>query len=93
MRGEGYCQWPRLKETIGIFVKKMGYKKDGTGILRGLRKEAYCSGSINGSGFDVVSVICKTGGFPKESVGIQRKEGRNADAFEPMCNPLPRQIF
>ncbi len=39
IEGEGYCQWPRLKETVE-FCKKMGYKKIGLAFCRGLRKEA-----------------------------------------------------
>jgi len=38
-------------------------------------------------------VICKTGGFPKESVGIPKEKKVNADAFEPMCNPIAQAEF
>ena len=93
IEGEGYCQWPRLKETVE-FCKKMGYKKIGLAFCRGLRKEARVVADLfTAQGFDVVSVICKTGGFPKESVGIPKEKKVNADAFEPMCNPIAQAEF
>ena len=93
VESEGYCQWPRLKETVE-FCKKMGYKKIGLAFCRGLRKEArIVADLLMAQGFDVVSVICKTGGFPKESVGIPKEKKVNADAFEPMCNPIAQAEF
>lgn len=93
IEGEGYCQWPRLKETVE-FCKKMGYKKIGLAFCRGLRKEARVVADLfTAQDFDVVSVICKTGGFPKESVGIPKEKKVNADAFEPMCNPIAQAEF
>ena len=57
IEGEGYCQWPRLKETVE-FCKKMGYKKIGLAFCRGLRKEARIVADLfTEHGFDVVSVI------------------------------------
>ena len=82
-----------LKETVE-FCKKMGYKKIGLAFCRGLRKEArVVADPLTAEGFDVVSVICKTGGFPKESVGIPKEKKVNADAFEPMCNPIAQAEF
>ena len=76
------------------FCKKMGYKKIGLAFCRGLRKEARVVADLfTAQGFDVVSVICKTGGFPKESVGIPKEKKVNADAFEPMCNPIAQAEF
>ena len=93
IEGEGYCQWPRLKETVE-FCKEMGYKKIGLAFCRGLRKEARVVADLfTAQGFDVVSLICKTGGFPKESVGIPKEKKVNADAFEPMCNPIAQAEF
>ena len=72
----------------------MGYKKIGLAFCRGLRKEArIVADLLMAQGFDVVSVICKTGGFPKESVGIPKEKKVNADAFEPMCNPIAQAEF
>ena len=36
----------------------------------------------------MVSVICKTGGFPKEAAGIPKENKIHPDQFEPMCNPI-----
>lgn len=33
---DGYCQWPRLKETM-VFCKRMGYKKIRLGVVRQIR--------------------------------------------------------
>ena len=38
IEGLGYCQWPRLKETIE-FCKRMNYHKLGLAFCKGLRKE------------------------------------------------------
>lgn len=58
----GYCQWPRLKETI-LLCQKMGYTRIGLAFCRGLRKEAKTVDELlRRAGFEVISVICKTGG-------------------------------
>ena len=65
IEGLGYCQWPRLKETVE-FCKRMGYHKLGLAFCKGLRKEArIVADLLRAQGFEVVSVICKTGGISK----------------------------
>ncbi len=72
MEADGYCQWPRLKETVEL-CKRMGYQKVGLAFSRGLKKEAkVVADLLRSQGFQVVSVICKTGGFPKEAAGSPR---------------------
>lgn len=84
----GYCEWTRLKETIE-FCKKMNYQRIGLAFCRGLRREAKVVDTIlRRHGFEVVSVICKTGGIPKESIGIPKEHKIHPEAFEPMCNPI-----
>ncbi len=84
----GYCQWPRLKETIE-FCKNMGYHKLGLAFCKGLRKEArVVTDLLREHEFDVVSVICKTGGFSKEEIGIQEEYKIHPGQFEAMCNPI-----
>ena len=34
----GYCQWPRVKETIQLCLR-MGYRRVGLAFCRGLRKK------------------------------------------------------
>jgi len=84
----GYCQWTRLKETIE-FCNYMNYHRIGLAFCRGLRAEAKVVNSVlQCHGFEVVSVICKTGGIPKEEIGIPKNHKVHPDAFEPMCNPI-----
>lgn len=88
LEAEGYCKWPRLKETIEL-CRRMGYHKIGLAFCKGLRNEAkVVADLLRGKGFEVVSVICKTGGFQKESAGISKEQKIHPDQFEPMCNPI-----
>lgn len=88
IEAEGYCQWPRLKETIE-FCKKMNYHRVGLAFCKGLRKEArIVADLLRSRGFDVVSVICKTGGTSKEQVGIPEENKIHPGEFEAMCNPI-----
>jgi len=66
----GYMQWPRLKDTIE-FAKLMEYKKLGIAFCIGLQKEASTLSKIlEKYGFEVSSVMCKTGNIPKTEVGV-----------------------
>lgn len=88
IEAEGYCQWPRLRETVEV-CKKMGYHKIGLAFCKGLRKEArIVADLLRKNGFDVVSVICKTGGYEKERVGIPAEKKIHPERFEAMCNPI-----
>ena len=88
IEGLGYCQWPRLKETVE-FCKRMGYHKLGLAFCKGLRKEArIVADLLRAQGFEVVSVICKTGGISKEEVGIPEEVKIHPGEFEAMCNPI-----
>ena len=70
VEAEGYGEWPRLRETIE-FAKKLGYTRLGMAFCYGLRKEAKIVDSLlRRHGFEVVSVICKTGGIDKSEAGI-----------------------
>lgn len=93
IEAEGYCQWPRLKETLE-FCKKMQYRKIGIAFCKGLKKEARIVADLfRKHGFNVVSVICKTGGFPKESAGIPENCKIHPEKFEAMCNPVAQALF
>lgn len=88
IEGKGYCQWPRVRETLE-FCRDMGYKKIGIAFCKGLHKEAEVVANLfRREGFEVVSVICKTGGFLKETVGIPEEAKINPDNREIMCNPI-----
>jgi uncharacterized metal-binding protein len=89
----GYCQWPRVKETV-LLCRKMGYTKIGLAFCRGLRKEAKVLDTLlRRAGLEVVSVICKTGGVDKEAVGISPECKVNPGSFEPMCNPIAQAML
>ena len=89
----GYCQWPRIKETI-LLCQKMGYTKIGLAFCRGLRKEAKIVDELlRRAGFEVVSVICKTGGVDKTQIGISPDNKIHPGSFEPMCNPIAQAIL
>lgn len=88
IEAEGYGQWPRLKETIQ-FCKSMGYHRIGMAFCKGLRKEAkVVADLLRHHGFEVVSVICKTGGYSKERIGIPEECKIHPGQYEPMCNPI-----
>jgi len=80
---------PRVEEVIQ-FAKKMGYKKLGIAFCIGLKDEAKTLTRIlENRGFEVVSVCCKAGATPKETIGITEEQKiRGPDSFESMCNPI-----
>lgn len=89
----GYCQWPRVKETIQL-CQRMGYTRVGLAFCRGLRKEAKVVDELlRRAGLEVVSVICKTGGIDKERCGIPADSKVNPGSFEPMCNPIAQAML
>ncbi len=85
---QGYCQWTRLEEIID-FVRKMGYEKIGLAFCIGLIQEAKTTTKIlESQGLEVHSVICKTGGIPKENMGLSDQEKVRPGTEEPICNPI-----
>lgn len=65
----GYCRWPRLKEIVE-FSRSMHYQKLGLAFCAALKKEAaVVERVLRNNGFQVVSVICKTGGLDKSRAG------------------------
>ena len=95
----GYCQWPRLREIVE-FAHRMGYTRLGLGFCGGLHKEAAIVDRVlRKNGFEVVSVICKTGSIPKRKAGVTPEAAfpQGTDGLrpiqlelleEPMCNPI-----
>lgn len=79
---------PRIVEIIE-FAKKMKYKRLGLAFCAGLAREAKAVEKIlSNKGFEIVSVICKAGGIPKEMIGVLDREKIAIGKFEPMCNPI-----
>lgn len=78
----------RLQELIE-FSRRMGYKRLGMAFCGGLANEAAVLARIlKVHGFEVISVTCKVGGVPKETIGIRDEEKIYIGKFEPMCNPI-----
>jgi len=89
----GYCQWTRLEE-IAEFAHHAGYSKLGLAFCTGLQQEArIVADYYKQHGFEVVSVMCKSGGIDKESVGIAQEDKFDPAGFEAMCNPIGQAKF
>ena len=82
-------RYPRVEE-IAQFANKMSYKKLGIAFCIGLLNETKVLGNIlRNRGFEVVSVCCKGGAVPKETIGIKKEQKiRGEDVWESMCNPI-----
>ncbi len=80
---------PRILELIQ-FSRKNGYKKLGVAFCGGLAKEAQMlTDVLENKGFEVVSVCCKVGAVPKESIGLKPEEKIGGpENYESMCNPI-----
>lgn len=84
---------PRVQETCE-FAQKMGYKRLGIAFCGGLHGEALSLAQIlEAQGFDVVSVVCKVGGTPKEQIGIKEEEKIRIGEYEPMCSPIAQAMI
>ena len=79
---------PRILE-ICEFAHKMGYERIGLAFcIRYHREAPLVADYIQERGFEVVSVVCKTGRVPKEHIGIAEGEKLRIGTFEAMCNPI-----
>jgi uncharacterized metal-binding protein len=79
---------PRVQE-ICEFANKMKYRKLGIAFCGGLHAEArVLSDILNAQDFNVVSVMCKCGGIPKETVDVADEQKIRIGEYEPMCNPF-----
>lgn len=81
-------------EEIGEFAQKMGYVRLGLVFCAGLTREAaIVAGLLEKRGFEVVSVICKVGAVPKETIGVKDEEKIRAGRHESMCNPIAQALI
>lgn len=85
---------PRVEELIQ-FARKNDYKRLGIAHCGGLFKEAgLLTEILENNGFQVASVQCKTGAFPKGSIGIGAEEKiAPAEDWETMCNPVAQAMI
>ena len=78
----------RIAEAME-FAHSLGVERIGLTFCVGFRKEALIlSQVLEGNGFQVVSVCCKSGAVPKEKLGISRSEQVRPGKAEMMCNSL-----
>jgi uncharacterized metal-binding protein len=90
---KGYRRWTRVEDTIE-FARTMGYTKLGIACCVGLKREgAILENILRRNGFQVSSAICKTGGVPKEQLGIKDEEKVRPSGFEAMCNPIAQAML
>jgi uncharacterized metal-binding protein len=72
----------------------MGYRKLGVAFCAGLHKEAAALNQIlEAQGFEVVSVVCKAGCTPKETIGIGDEDKVRIGEFESMCSPIAQAML
>ncbi|MGQ9647509.1 MAG: DUF1847 domain-containing protein [Thermodesulfobacteriota bacterium] len=84
---------PRVQETCE-FAQKMGYRKIGIAFCAGLHSEALSLTQIlEAQGFEVISVVCKAGGTPKEQIGLKEEEKIRIGEFESMCSPIAQAMI
>lgn len=93
----GYMKWPRLRDTIE-FTRRMGYMRLGLAFCVGLQKEAEVVARILREwGFEIVSVMCKTGSFLKTEIGVPEdytmysKTGYLIGTVA--CNPVAQALY
>jgi uncharacterized metal-binding protein len=93
VEAKGYMRWTRVEDTME-FARAMGYRKLGIACCVGLRREAAILENIlRKNGFEVSSAVCKTGGVPKEELGITDDEKVRPGGFEAMCNPVAQAML
>ncbi len=93
LEAAGWGKWPRIREIIE-FAKMAGYTKLGLAFCYGLRKEALEINKIfENNGLTLSSVICKTGGIPKEEFGLTEEEKIHPGEPEVICNPAAQAML
>ncbi|WP_372713525.1 DUF1847 domain-containing protein [Ilyobacter sp.] len=89
----GYCKKTRIEETME-FAKRCGYKNIGIAFCVGLHREMRLLHNIlTANGFNVNSVICKSGSIPKEELNIKNDQKVRPCTYEPMCNPIGQALY
>ena len=84
----GYGKWTRVEEIIE-FAHRLDAKKIGIAHCVGLFEEAKIFAEIaTGNGLEVCTCGCQVGLIKKESVGLQKHEKLQPDAYENICNPV-----
>ena len=78
----------RIEETWE-FALRMGYRRVGLAFCVGLVPEARAVAELlTAHDLEVVSVACKVGAVPKESLGLSDDDKIRPGGHESMCNPI-----
>ncbi len=89
----GYGEKTRLEETME-FARRCGYRNIGVAFCLGLQNEMRLLHNIlTANGFDVNSIICKSGSIPKEKLGVEDSQKLRPCTYEPMCNPIGQALY
>jgi uncharacterized metal-binding protein len=93
VESEGYMKWTRVEDTME-FAKKMKFARLGVACCVGLAQEGrILTDILESNGFEVTSAFCKTGGVPKENLGLKDSEKVKPGTFEPICNPVAQAML
>ena len=93
VEAEGYMKWTRVEDTME-FARKMNFAKLGVACCVGLAEEGrVLTDILESNGFQVTFVFCKTGGVPKEELGLKDSEKVHLGTFEPICNPVAQALI
>jgi uncharacterized metal-binding protein len=93
VESEGYMKWTRVEDTME-FAKGMNFAKLGVACCVGLAEEGrILTDILESNGFKVTFVFCKTGGVPKEELGLKDTEKVRPGNFEPICNPVAQALI
>ena len=84
----GNPAWSRLEQTIE-FARRIDATRIGVTFCVGSKREARTvTRVLEANGFQVSSVVCKTGGVSKETLGITDSDKVQAGKPEVTCNPI-----
>jgi len=79
---------PRIQETWEL-AHRLGVRKVGLAFCGGLVAEAkVVAALLSAHDLEVVSVMCKVGAVPKESLGLTDADKVRPGGHESMCNPV-----
>ena len=93
VESEGYMKWTRVEDTME-FARRMNFVRLGVACCVGLAEEGkVLTDILESNGFEVTFVFCKTGGVPKEELGLKDKEKVHPGTFEPICNPVAQALI
>jgi len=93
VESKGYMKWTRVEDTME-FARRMNFAKLGIACCVGLAEEGrILTDILESSGFQVTFVFCKTGGVPKEELGLKDSEKVRPGTFEPICNPVAQALI